>query len=391
MGLIRAASGSIWGTLGDQWRDFFTVPEGLASTAAVFPAILRGTNNGRGSNTHSSKNIISNGSKIVVPEGYVLLTFQDGRVTSIATEPGNYTWDSSDINSKTIFTGNGLVDSLIKQSWERFKFGGIPGSQQIALFVSTNELPNNPLGTTSEIYWDDAFLNTQVGVLIRGTFTLKIVNPLVFVENFVPASVLQNAQTFDFTDPSNPQASQILNEVNSVLASALSNYTNTTTQQNRITSIQQDAIGFANALSEAVESAYRWSSTRGIAISKVALGAVEYDEPTKELLKTVQRADALSGSRGNVNLQSSVAAGIQAAGSVEGSAGLVGIGIAAGNLGLSGLQQSPQAENVGVNSLQASESGQDLVGKLTELKKLLELGLITESDFELAKQKLLNL
>lgn len=391
MGLIKAAGGSIWGTLGDQWRDFFTVPEGLASTAAVFPAILRGTNNGRGSNTHSSKNIISNGSKIVIPEGYVLLTFQDGKVTSIATEPGNYTWNSADINSKTIFTGNGLVDSLINQSWERFKFGGIPGSQQIALFVSTNELPNNPLGTTSEIYWDDAFFKTQVGVLIRGSFTLKIVNPLLFVEQFVPASVIQNGETFDFSDSSNPQAAQILSEVNSVLASAFSSYTNSSTQENRITNIQQDAIGFANALSQAVEAAYSWSSTRGIAISKVALGAVEYDEPTKELLKTVQRADALSGSRGNVNLQSSVAAGIEAAGSTEGSAGLVGIGIAAGNLGLSALKQNSEAEtNNSSNPPVGGENG-ELVGKLTELKKLLDLGLITDSDYEQAKKKHLSL
>ncbi len=78
MGLIQAVSGSIGGMLADQWKDFYTVPEGLPATAALFAAVPRGTNAGRGSNTKGSSNIITNGSKIVVPEGYGLLLFQDG-------------------------------------------------------------------------------------------------------------------------------------------------------------------------------------------------------------------------------------------------------------------------------------------------------------------------
>ena len=88
MGLIQAAVGSIGGTLADQWKDFYTVPDGLPATAALFAAVPRGTNAGRGSNTRGSTNIISNGSKIVVPEGYGLLLFQDGRLTGFVAEAG---------------------------------------------------------------------------------------------------------------------------------------------------------------------------------------------------------------------------------------------------------------------------------------------------------------
>ena len=62
MGLIQAASGAIGGMLADQWKDFYTIPAGLPGTAAVFAAVPQGTNAGRGSNTKSSSNIISNGS-----------------------------------------------------------------------------------------------------------------------------------------------------------------------------------------------------------------------------------------------------------------------------------------------------------------------------------------
>ena len=90
MGLVQAVKGAVGGVLADQWKDFYTVPTGLPSTAALFAAVPRGTNAGRGSNTNGSSNIITNGSKIIVPEGYGLLLFQDGAITAFVAEPGGY-------------------------------------------------------------------------------------------------------------------------------------------------------------------------------------------------------------------------------------------------------------------------------------------------------------
>lgn len=380
MGLIQAAVGSIGGALGDQWKDFYTVPDGLPSTAALFAAVPRGTNAGRGSNTHGSANIITNGSKIVVPEGYGLLLMQDGKITGLAAEPGAYEWRSDDINSKSIFAGDGFVSSLITQSWERFKFGGVPGSQQQAFFVSLKELPDNRFGTQSEIYWDDGYLNAQVGAVTRGSYTLKIVDPILFVKNFVPASYLQPGQVFDFTDLDNAAAAQLFNEVVGSLAPAFSRYTNDPSKGNRITKIQQDSIGFAKSLSDAVEDAYQWKSERGLSIVKTAIVSIEYDENTRELLKTVQRADALSGARGNSNLQASVAQGMQSAGENSGAAGMMGIGMAGGMMGgIGGLQQpvAPAAE--------------DPIQKLKKAKDMLDMGLITQQDYDALKAKTLGL
>ncbi|MEO6076931.1 MAG: SPFH domain-containing protein [Dokdonella sp.] len=383
MGLFQAVSGSVGGVLADQWKDFYTVPDGLPATAALFAAVPHGTNAGRGSNTRGSSNIITNGSKIVVPEGYGLLLFQDGAITGFAAQAGGYEWRSDDINSKSIFAGDGLVDSLIMQSWERFKFGGQPGSQQAAFFVSLKELPDNRFGTQSEIYWDDAFLNTQVGAVTRGSYTMKIVDPILFVKHFVPASYLQPGQVFDFTDIDNAAASQLFNEVVGSLAPAFSLYSNDPSKGNRITKLQQDSVGFAKSLSEAVESAYQWKSDRGLAIVKTAIISIEYDANTRELLKTVQRADALAGARGNSNLQASVAAGMQSAGENGGSAGIVGLGMASGMLGGIGSLQQPVAP--------AAPVADDPVAKLKRAKDMLDQGLITQADYDAAKTKALGL
>ena len=382
MGLIQAVKGAVGGMLGDQWKDFYTVPDNLPSTAALFSAVPRGTNAGRGSNTHASSNIITNGSKIVVPEGYGLLLFQDGKITGLAAEAGGYEWRSDDINSKSIFSGDGLLDPLVKQSWERFKFGGQPGAQQMAIFVSLKELPDNRFGTQSEIYWDDGFLNTQVGAVTRGTYTLKIVDPILFVKNFVPATYLQPGQVFDFTDIDNAAASQLFNEVVGSLAPAFSAYTNDPSKGNRISKIQMDSLGFAKSLSEAVENGYQWKSDRGLAIVKTAIISIEYDANTKELLKTVQRADALAGARGNSNLQASVAQGIQSAGENGGAAGMMGIGMASGMMGIGNMQQ-PVAP--------AAPAADDPVAKLKKAKEMLDLGLITQDDYDKLKAKALGL
>ncbi len=387
MGLIQAAKGAIGGMLADQWLDFHTVPDGVPPTAALFAAVPRGTNAGRGSNTRGSSNLISNGSRIVVPEGYGLLLMQDGAVTAFVAEAGAYEWRSDDLQSQSIFSGGGLFDALIRQSWERFKFGGQPGAQQAAFFVSMKELPDNRFGTQSEIYWDDGYLNAQVGALTRGSYTLQIVDPIRFVKSFVPATYLQPGPVFDFTDLDNAAASQLFNEVVSSLAPAFSAYTNDPGKGNRITRIQQDSIGFAQSLSDAVERAYRWKSDRGLVIVKTAIVAIEYDANTRELLKTVQRADALAGARGNANLQASVAAGLQAAGDHAGVSGIMGMGSAAGSLGgLAGLQQP-----VAPVASPAAPAADDPIARLTRAKQMLDAGLITQADYDAVKAKALGL
>lgn len=411
MGFIQAAVGAIGGTLADQWKDFIVPPQGLAPTAAIFPGISQGQNAGRGSNVRASENIITNGSKVVVPEGTGLLTFQDGHITAFIAEPGGYEWRSDDPNSKSIFAGDGFVSPLITQSWERFKFGGQPGSQQLVFYVNLRELPNNRFGTQSEIYWDDAYLGTQVGAITRGTYTMRIVDPILFAAQFVPMTYLQpGGGVFDFTDMDNDAATQLFNEVVSSLAPAFSLYTNDPAKGNRMAKIQSDSMGFAQSLSAAVENGYRWTSDRGITIVNVALQAIEYDETTRALLADVQKADALGGARGNSFLQQSVARGMQAAGENGGGAvgiGMMGMGLNAAGGAMGGLQQqgvtptyqqvppqqpaAPAAPAPEAAPAAPAPAADDPLAKLTQYKSMLDQGLITQADYDAAKAKALGL
>lgn len=186
MGFVKAFTGALGGSFADQWKDFYMVPEGIPATAAIFAAKPKGSNNGRGENTKGNDNIITSGSKIIVPEGTALITMEDGAITGIVAEPGGFIYQTDDANAQSIFTTEDPVGSLIQSTWEKIQFGGQAGAQQLAFYVNLKEIPNNRFGTQSEIYWDDAFFGTQVGAVTRGTYTLKIVDPLLFVKNFVP-------------------------------------------------------------------------------------------------------------------------------------------------------------------------------------------------------------
>ena len=412
MGFIKAFSGALSSTFADQWKDFYGPTEGVPATAALFKAVPKGTNNGVGENYKGQENVITNGSKIIVPEGTALITLQDGQITGLIAEPGGFEFKSDDPNSKSLFAGDGILSSTIGTSWERFKFGGQATSQQLAFYINLKEIPNNRFGTQSEIYWDDAYLNTQVGAVTRGTYTLKIVDPLLFVKNFVPQKYLTpGAPVFDFADMDNDAATQLFNEVVGTLSAAFSNYTNDPSKGNRIAKIQGDQIGFAQAMSKAVEDAYQWRGDRGLEIVKTAILSIEYDADTKALLSDVKKADALSGARGNSFMQQSVARGVQAAGENGGGTGMafMGMGMQAGSGMMNGMQQPANAnqnpfinvagasnvqsevQQAPVEQVQPSATQADPYAELKKAKELLDAGIITQEDFEAKKKQLLGI
>ncbi|MCL1797717.1 MAG: SPFH domain-containing protein [Eggerthellaceae bacterium] len=418
MGFIQAFSGALTGMLADQWLDYHMVPSGISPTAGVFPAVKKSTDAGRGSNVLASDNIITNGSLILVPENTALLTFEKGAITGFIAEAGGYQYTTDSVAASSLFSGGGLVKSVIQNSWERFKFGGIPGDQQLAFYVNLKEIPNNKFGTQAPLYWIDSVIKAQVGAVTRGSYTLKITDPIAFVKNYVPVQhLIQDARPFDFAEMNHPSVEQLFNEVVQSLSAAFSLYTNEANKKTMM-DIQGDSVGFVQSLSAAVEENYKWTAERGLTIVAAALLAIEYDEATRALFTDVQKADALMGDRGNSFLQQSVARGIQAAGEGEGGAlgiGMMGMGLgAAGNM-MGGLQQpsgmvsdvaanaapptgapvsaapAPAGAGVAPVDAPAAAPADDPYDKLTRLKGLLDSGVITQEDFDTAKSNLLGI
>ena len=87
MGLIKAISGATGGVLADQWREYFYCDSLSADTLV---AKGRKRVSGRSSNRKGEENIISNGSVISVNEGQCMIIVDQGKVTELCAEAGEF-------------------------------------------------------------------------------------------------------------------------------------------------------------------------------------------------------------------------------------------------------------------------------------------------------------
>ena len=184
MGLIKAGTGALGGTLADQWKEFFYC-DSLTSDTLIIKGQKRSGN--RSSNTKGNDNIISNGSGIAVADGQCMIIVDQGKIVEICAESGEFTWDSS--TEPSIFTGK-LSDS-IKKSFaavgKRFTYSGDTGKDQRVYYFNTKEILENKFGTPNPFMFD--VVNKEIGmtrtvqVRCNGIYTYRITDPVLFYTN----------------------------------------------------------------------------------------------------------------------------------------------------------------------------------------------------------------
>lgn len=378
MGLIAAASGAVGGTLADQWIDFFTAPA-FDEQTLVAPGVLRERNNDRGSNTRASMNVVTDGSRIAVPENTAVIITDGGGIVSMSTEPGYFVFRNDGMPS--IFTGSGVHESLISQSWARFKFGGVPGQQQLVYFVNLREIRNLKFGTPGLLPYKDFSLvppgSTQAPVLrlkARGQYSVRIVDPLRFFRNFLPS----NVQSYSLADDA--ATSQLTQEFITAFQAALQSLSRTTD----IASLAAHGPELAAALTNEGGPEGSWIERFGLEVVGVALSAVEFDQESRELLDKYNKGVLLGGGVGNAYAQSTIAdSALAMAESGEGGTGLIGLAMGVGAIGgtVAGLTQPTEP---------ATGTTTDPVAVLGQLKELLEQGLITEEQYAAKQQEVLG-
>jgi len=402
MGFIKAFTGALSGTFADQWKDFYAPRTSLPTTVGLSQAVPQGINSGRGENYKGSENVITNGSKIVVPEGMALITVQDGAVTGFITEPGGFIYTSDDPNSKSMFSGNGFLSSTIGTSWEKFKYGGIPSAQQLAFYVNLKPILGNKFGTQTPIYWQDEFLATKAGGSARGTYTLQITDPLLFFKTFVPDVYKQpDAPVFDFADLNNTACDQLFNDFLTCLTGAFKRFSLKSKESNMdtIDYIQSNLDQFALTMDEEVENTYQWSSNYGLKIISVNIQA-DYDGPTLEILEEARKADqeirkaARMGQAYSSNMAGMMAS---ASGQAMQSAAANENGAMMGFMGMNMAQQNGANMMNAVNNMPQPEtaatpaSAEDPTEKLLKMKKLLDAGAISQEEYDKVKAQVLGI
>ncbi len=278
MGLIRAFTGALGGTLADQWKEFFYC-EALENNVLMTKGVNRITK--RSSNRKGNDNIISNGSGVAVADGQCMIIVEQGKIVEFCSEPGEYTFNSS--TEPSIFASNlgqGLAD-IIKTTVRRFGYGGDTGKDQRVYYFNMKELVDNKFGTATPIPFRvvDSRIGLDIDVSLRcyGVFSYKIANPVLFYQN-VCGNVAES-YTREQLD------SQLKTEFVSALQPAFGRLSEKELRPNQILTHTKD---LEDAMNEALSQ--KWKELRGLEVVSIALGSVTLPPEDAELIKKAQQS-----------------------------------------------------------------------------------------------------
>ena len=130
MGIIRAAVNAVHGSFADQWLETVEPYEMGEHTVFTEGILVRKGQNKKGSQT------ISNGSVIHVYDNQFMMLVDGGKIVDYTAEPGYYKVDHSSMPSLL----NGQLGDSIKESFDRFRFGGQTPQKQQVFFVNLQEI-----------------------------------------------------------------------------------------------------------------------------------------------------------------------------------------------------------------------------------------------------------
>ncbi len=339
MGLIKAAMGAIGGTLADQWLD--AVESGPMGDQTVFSAgqTMR-EGDRRSSNKRGYADVISNGSRVIVQPNQFMVLVDGGRIIDYTAEPGYYTVDNS--SAPSMF--NGQFGESLKDAWNRFKFGGGQPQKQQVFFINLQEIKGIKFGTPNPVQYYDDFYNAELFLRAFGMYSIKVVDPLLFFAEAIPRS----AVSVDIEDINEQYLSEFLTAFQSSL--------NQMSQDGvRISNVTSKSGELAKYMSDVLDS--EWRALRGFVIQSVGVSSITYDEESKELIRMRSQASMLNdpGLR-ETFVQTSIARGLEAAGSNEGGAGQAYMGMGIGMMGAGGFMN--QASNTNYQQMQMQQQQQ---------------------------------
>ncbi|MCQ2594981.1 MAG: SPFH domain-containing protein [Treponemataceae bacterium] len=330
MGLIKAAAGAIGGMFADQWLE--TIQPGEMDDKTVFVRGVKTRNDKRSSNTKATDQTISNGSIIQVYDNQCMILTDGGKIVDFTTEPGAFKVDNS--SSPSLFAGQ--FGDVLKDTFERFKFGGTPSGSQRVYYINLQEIKGIKFGTKSPISYFDNFYNAELFLRTFGSYSIKITDPLLFYGQAIP----KNADRVTIEDINE----QYLAEFLSALQSAINRFS---MEGVRVSHVPSKSMELSKYMAEVLDD--DWKKLRGMEVLSVGIQSVSYDEESQKLINVRNQGAMLSDPTIREGyVQGSIARGMEAAGSNAAGAmtGFAGIGMGMNSAGgfMSAASQSNTAQ-----------------------------------------------
>lgn len=347
MGLIAALAGSVGGGLADQWQEVIEADD-MAEGIVLTKGVKVRPNDRRNSNKKGTEDYITNGSIIHVNQNQFMMLVDGGAIVDYTAEPGYFKVDNA--GTPSLFSGQ-FGDS-IKETFSRFKYGGVPSQKQEVFFVNLQEIKGIKFGTPSPVNYFDNFYNAELFLRAFGNYSIKITDPIKFFKEACPRS----AKRVHIDEINEQYLSEFLEAFQATINKMSADGT-------RISYMPSKGPEVSKYMSEVLDE--KWKELRGMEVLSVGVANISYDDESKELINMRNKGAMLSDPTIREGfVQGSIARGMEAAGSNPAGAGMafmgmgMGMNAAGGFMGQASQTNAQQMQQQGQQAQQAQAPAQ---------------------------------
>lgn len=303
MGIIKAATSSLGGTLADQWLEVIE-PEDMSDQTVMTKGVMVRKDDKRGSNRKGTSDVITDGSVVHVYPNMMMLLVDGGKIIDYTAEEGYYTVKND--TAPSMFNG-GLKES-VQEAFFRFKFGGVTPQKQEVYYINLQEIKGIKFGTATPLQYFDNFYNAELFLRTHGTYSIRITDPILFYANAIPKNQTQ-VEISDINE-------QYLQEFLTALNTSINLYS---AQGERVSFLPSKSVELSKYMADTLDE--EWRKLRGIEVVAVAVSSISYTDDSQKLINMRNQGAMLGDPIVREGyMQGAVARGIEAAGSNTGGA-----------------------------------------------------------------------
>lgn len=281
MGLIKALTSSTSSALGDQFKEYVTCPKVDKNVLIARGVVQHGEGNKK-----PSEGVITNGSKIVIPQGWAMMLVDNGKVVEFSSEPGEYIYDNS--SEPSIFyggLGKGIIDT-IKTLGSRITYGGQTARDQRVYYVSLLNVLGNKFGSAQPKKITDEKYGI-IEITFFGEYAYKVDDPVALVGNVLGANA-KDIVTFDEV-----MGSQLKMEFVEQISKAISEVM----RDKKVSFGDMQSYGseISDKMNEILSSS--WKEKYGLIVTDVAMGDINVTDASMERINKIDDATIFSDAK----------------------------------------------------------------------------------------------
>ena len=287
MGFIRMAKEQIKGVVDvaktaginsfndSKFKEAVVLPEHVSSEALAVKGILLTKDPdgvSRQGNQHTG--LLTDGSVVIVPQGYVAILVNNGTFLGDVLEAGSHEWRSGD-NAWLLEKGG------IRGTWENFKhrfsFAGQVVTQQEIIFVRVQPIAGNKFGTQNAVEYFSERYQQLLNIRFYGLFDIKISDPVLFYVSSISQQIDEH-KPFTLQDIAQGTLRQ---NISPKIAIAIAKFTNE--YRVDIYSLNANQDTFNEIAKQEVNKV--WTGLYGIEATNILLEDLSYDQESMEIVR----------------------------------------------------------------------------------------------------------